>query len=165
VYRRITDPPGVLPSYERLAPLEWTPGNYFELDLNPRFFLTPDVSFGARYHLWSKGEDSYALGEVITPEGQEPREFPPPSLLTLETEERLQEVGFSATYSSIEAHARGEASMPLYIRATYFHPVAGSGGRIPKGGRFQAGLTIFKTFWGGESSSEEELPGVLTGGD
>ncbi|MGD2122015.1 MAG: hypothetical protein PVJ76_09740 [Gemmatimonadota bacterium] len=161
VFRRISDPSGVLPSYKRLAPLKWTPGDYFELDLNPRFFLTPDMSFGVRYHLWAKGEDSYALGEIVVPEGQEPREFPDPSLLNLETEERLQEVGFSATFSSVDAHGRGEASMPLYIRATYFHPVGGSGGQTPKGGRLQVGLTLFKTLWG---SSAEELPGVVTGG-
>jgi hypothetical protein len=163
VFRRITDPDGVLPGYTRLAPLKWTPGDYFELDLNPRIYLTPDMSFGVRYHLWSKGEDSYSLGEIVTPEGQEPRELPPPSLLNLETEEKLQEAGFSATYSSVDAHARGEASLPLYVRATYFHPVGGSGGQTPKGGRFQVGLTIFKTFWGGRSSTEE-LPGMLSGG-
>jgi hypothetical protein len=161
LYRRITDPSGVLPSYTRFAPLKWTPGNYFELDVNPRLFLTPDMSFGFRYHLWSKGEDSYVLGNMVVGEGEEPRELPPPSLLNLETEQRLQEVGFSATYSSVDAHARGEVGIPLYVRATYFQPVGGSGGRTPKGGRFEVGLTIFKTFWG---SSSEELPGMLPGG-
>ena len=44
--------------------------------------------------------------------------------------------------------------MPLYIRATYFHPI-GERWTDSKGGRFQAGLTIFKTFWGGSSSPRD----------
>jgi hypothetical protein len=109
--------------------------------------LTPEISFGIRYHFWSKGADSYALG-AVNPEFQDAAELPPADLLNLETEQKLQEIGFSATFSTVEAHARGDASMPLYIRATYLHPISGSGGQTPKGGRFQAGLTIFKTFWG-----------------
>ncbi len=153
IYRRITDPSQSLPNYRRTAPLKWTPGNYLEVDLNPRVFLTPAMSFGVRYHLWSKGADSYTLG-AVNPDIQDPADLPPADLLNLETEQKLQEIGFSATFSTVEAHARGEASMPLYVRATYFHPVAGSGGQTPKGGRFQAGLTIYKTFWGRRDSDQ-----------
>ncbi|MBT8396601.1 MAG: hypothetical protein KJN92_06530, partial [Gemmatimonadetes bacterium] len=162
VFRRIAGPSEALPDFLRTVPLKWTPGNYFELDLNPRVFLTPDMSFGARYHLWSKGEDSYVLGAINT-EVQDPADLPPADVLNLETKQRLQEVGFSATYSSVGPHARGEASMPLLIRATYFRPVGGSGGQTPKGGRFEAGITIFKTFWGGGNSTPEsqELPGMV----
>jgi len=155
IFRRITDPSQSLPDFKRIAPLKWTPGNYFEVDLNPRVFLTPAMSFGVRYHLWSKGTDSYTLG-AINPEFQDPADLPPAELLNRETEQKLQEIGFSASFSTVEAHARGEASMPLYVRATYFHPMAGSGGQTPKGGRFQAGLTIYKTFWGGPSTESPE---------
>jgi hypothetical protein len=148
IFRRITDPSFALPDYGRTAPVKWTPGNYFEVDLNPRYFLTPAMSFGLRYHHWSKGADSYSLGDVEAL-GLDPAALPPAELLELETEQRLQEIGFSATYSSVEAHARGEAPMPVYVRITFFRPVGGSGGQTPKGGRVQAGLTIFKTFWGG----------------
>ena len=165
IYRRIAGPAEVLPDFTRTAPMRWTPGNYMEIDLNPRFFLNPDMSFGLRYHLWSKGEDSYQLGEINT-NLQDPADFPDGALLNLETEQRLQEIGFSATYSSVEPHGRGEVGMPLYIEPTYFHPISGSGGRTPKGGRFQAGITIFKTFWGGTDSSAEaeEFSGMLPGG-
>jgi hypothetical protein len=165
IFRRIAGPSETLPDFSRTAPLRWTPGNYLEIDLNPRYFLTPDMSFGVRYHVWSKGEDAYALGDIDT-EIQDPADFPSAALLNLETEQRLQEVGFSATYSSLGPSARGEASMPLYVRATYFHPVGGSGGRTPKGGRFQIGLSIYKTFWGGGPSvtEAEELSGMLPGG-
>lgn len=160
IYRRITEPSQSLPNYRRTAPLKWTPGNYFEVDLNPRVFLTSAMSIGVRYHLWSKGADSYTLGAVNLAI-QDPADLPPAELLNQETEQKLQEIGFSAAFSTVEAHARGEASMPLYIRATYYHPVAGSGGQTPKGGRFQAGLTIYKTFWGRRDSAQapETPPG------
>jgi hypothetical protein len=147
VFRRIASPSQTLPEYSRLAPLKWTPGDYLEVDLNPRIFLSRGMSFGARYRFWRKGEDSYDLGDV-DPEVQDPSLLPPADLLNLETEQTLQEFGFSATFSTVEAHAEGEASLPVYIRATYFHPLAGGGGQTPKGGRFEAGLTIFRTFWG-----------------
>jgi hypothetical protein len=153
IYRRIAQHSQSLPNFSRTAPLKWTPGDYFEVDLNPRVFLTPAMSFGVRYHLWSKGADSYTLG-AINPDIQDPANLPPAELLNFETEQKLQEIGFSATFSTVEAHARGEASMPLFVRATFFQPIAGSGGQTPKGGRFQAGLTIYKTFWGGPASVE-----------
>ena len=154
IFRRIASPSAALPDFSRTAPLKWTPGNYLELDLNPHVFLTSAMRFGARYRFWSKGEDSYELGDV-NPEFQDPAELPPADLLNAETEQRLQELGFSVGYSTVEAHAQGKASMPVHIRATYFHPIGGSGGQTPKGGRFEAGLTIFKTFWGGGDATAE----------
>ncbi len=148
VIRRITDPSETLPNSSRTAPLRWTPGDYLEIDLNPRVFLTPEMSFGVRYHLWSKAADHYTLGELGL-EFPDAGLLPSAELLDLETEQDLHELGFSATYSTVAAHGRGEASMPLHLRATYFRPVSGRGGQTPKGGRFQAGLTIYKTFWGG----------------
>ena len=142
--------------------MKWTPGNYRELDVNPSLRLTKAMSFGARYRYWSKGEDSYSLGSV-DPEAQDPEELPPADLLNAETEQTLQELGFSATFSTMDAHAVGEASMPLFIRVTYFRPISGSGGQTPKGGRFEAGITIFKTLWGGGPSTEDQPP-PTTGG-
>lgn len=162
IFRRIAAPSQTLPDFARTAPLRWTPGNYLEVQLNPRFFFTPEMAFGVRYRYWSKGADSYAFAS--NPGLLDPAAFPPADLLNLETEQKLQEIGFSATYSTVEARARGEASMPLYIRVTYFRPISGSGGRVPKGGRFEAGLTIYRTLWGGGGSTAQELPSVLPGG-
>ncbi len=157
ITKRITPPDAVLPDWGRTAPLLWTPGNYLELELSPRFFLTPQMSIGVRYHLWNKGEDSYAL-QPLDPEVLERTDYPPADLLNQETKETLRELGFGVTYSTVEANERGEASLPIFFRATYFHPVGGSGGRTPKGGRFEAGISLFRTFWGGGSDSED-IPG------
>jgi hypothetical protein len=155
VQRRIAAPSEVLPKWARLAPLKWTPGNYLELDLNPSFDLAPHLDLGVRYHLWSKGADSYQL-QPFSQEELETLDYPPANLLDLETEEALQEVGFSASYSSVAAHREGESSIPYRIRATVLFPVSGSGGQTPKGTRFQAGLTIYKRFWGGSDRPEPE---------
>jgi hypothetical protein len=154
VLRRIAAPSEVLPRWQRLAPLLWTPGNYLDLELNPGFALAPDLNLGLRYHLWSKGADSYKL-QPLSEEQLERVEYPPADLLDQETEQTLQEVGFSAAYSTLSAHARGDASLPYELRAAFLFPVSGSGGQTPKGVRFQAGLTIYKWLWGNPSRDEE----------
>jgi hypothetical protein len=146
--RRITDPDGVLPNWGRTAPLLWTPGNYLDVELSPWFNLTPEMGFAVRYHLWHKGGDSHAL-QPIDPELLALLNYPDPALLDLETEETLHEVGFSATYTTRAANQRGEARFPAMIRVIYFHPVMGSGGQTPKGARIQAGITLYRTLWGG----------------
>ena len=161
--RRITDPDGVLPNWRRTAPLRWTPGNYMDLELSPWFNFTPEMTFGVRYHFWHKGQDEYALQDM-DPEAAALLNYPDPALLNLETEQTLQEVGISATYSTRAANDRGEARFPVLIRATYFRPISGSGGQTPKGSRLQVGLTLFRSIWGGRndpSVESQELPGML----
>jgi hypothetical protein len=155
IIKRIAAPEEALPAWSRGAPLHWTPGNYMELDLNPRFYLTPTMSFGLRYHFYSKGEDSYEL-QPLDPEILELVSFPPPELLNAETKVTLNELGISVTYSTLAPHSRGEAWIPLDLRATYFQPLGGSGGQTPKGGRFEAGLAVYRTVWGRSAPEEGE---------
>ncbi len=157
VIRRIATPSEALPGADRLARLDWTPGNYRELDVNPRLYLNSAMSFGVRYHHWFKEADSYNLAATLSG-GPPPESLPSASVLDLETEQNLRELGFTATYSSVEAFDRGEASIPVFIRVTYFRPMGGSGGMTPKGGRFQAGVTIYKTLWGGRGQEEAGPP-------
>ena len=153
--RRIAGPSEILPPVSRMAPLNRTPGNYFDFQINPRFYFTPEMTFGLRYRFWAKGEDRYALAPM-DPETQALRDYPPALLLNYETRERLQELGISATYSTLAAHARGEARFPLQVRFTYLRPLSGAGGQTPKGGRFEAGLSIFKWVWGGGNGRVED---------
>lgn len=157
VIRRIAAPSESLPHRRRLAALNRTPGDYRELDVNPRIFLTPAMSFGVRYRHWSKEADSHSL-QPVDPELLPGLDYPPAELLDLETEESLRELGFTATFSSVDAHARGEAALPVHVRATYFRPLGGSGGRTPKVGRFEAGITIYRTLWGRQQAAEVRPP-------
>jgi hypothetical protein len=156
-YRRIASPTEILPPVSRLALLKWTPGDYLDVQLNPRFYFTPEMTFGVRYRFWLKGEDRFGL-PPMDPEDPIVRDVPDPKYLNYETRETLQEWGLSATYSTLAAYERGEALLPLHVRFTYFRAFAGAGGQTPKGGRIEAGLTIFRTLWG-SGSREEELTG------
>jgi hypothetical protein len=149
IVRRIASPEETLPHRARLASLYRTPGDYRELDINPRIHLTPAMSFGVRYRQWHKATDSHR-GQPPYPDPPPAGVEPPPAaaLLDLGTEQTLKELGFTGTFSSVDAHAGGKASLPLHIRASYFMPLDGSGGRTPKGSRFEAGLTLYQPFWG-----------------
>ncbi|MFO8173399.1 MAG: hypothetical protein R6T96_03890 [Longimicrobiales bacterium] len=160
VVRRIAGPSQVLPDVFRRAPLNWTPGDYLDLELSPRFYFTPEMTFGVRYRLWHKRHDSYGMQPIDSVMAEE-LDFPPTSLLELETQQTLHELAFTATYSTVAASARGETALPMMIRFAYFHPLAGSGGQTPKGGRLQVGLSLFRTFWGGDEARENEEGGEV----
>jgi hypothetical protein len=155
ILRRIADPTEILPPLSRLALLNRTPGNYVDFQFNPRFYFTPEMTFGVRYRFWSKGEDQHSL-PPSDPEILAPRSYPAPEYLNYETSETLQELGFNATYSSLAANARGEALLPLLVRFTYMVPFAGAGGQTPKGARFEAGVSVYRTLWGRGKKAEPE---------
>ena len=159
VIRRIAGPTEILPPLSRLALVNRKRGNYMDLQVNPRFYFTPEITFGVRYHLWAKGEDQHTLPPT-DPEAPTLRDNPPPEYLNYETRETLQELGFSSTYSTLAANARGESPLPLLVRFTYLFPVAGAGGQTPKSGRFEAGLSIYRTLWGpGKRTRPDPDPG------
>ncbi|MGW8264798.1 MAG: hypothetical protein ACWGSQ_00410 [Longimicrobiales bacterium] len=160
VLRRIADPTEILPPLDRLALLNRTPGNYVDFQVNPRFYFTPEMTFGVRYRFWSKGEDHHTLPPT-DPEAPVPGSYRAPQYLNYETRETLQEVGFSATYSSLAANARGDALFPLVVRFTYMIPFRGAGGQTPKGNRFEAGVSVYRRLWGSgkEAQAEPDPPG------
>ena len=136
-----------------MALLNWIPGNYFDLQVNPRYYLTPNISFDVRYHFWFKGSDKYTLPSV-DPETAALLNYPAPEYLNFETRQVLHEVGISATFSTLAPHARGETPIPLQARFTYYSPVKGAGGQTPKGPRLEAGLSLFRFLWGREDRTE-----------
>lgn len=155
VVRRIAAPSEILPPLDRLALLNRTPGNYMDFQVNPSFYFTPEMTFGLRYHFWSKGEDQH----VLPPADPEAPALPgpwPPQFLNYETSQTLQELGFSATYSTVAANARGDSPMPVHVRFTYLFPFAGAGGQTPKGSRFEAGVTVYRTLWGRKAAADPD---------
>jgi hypothetical protein len=157
VIRRMAALSETLPHRGRLTALYRSPGDYRELDINPRFYLNPAMSFGVRYRHWSKGADSHRLQlQPVDPDLQPGLDYPSPEVLDDGTEQTLRELGFTATLSTVDARARGTAAIPVHIRTSYFRPVDGSGGRTPRGSRFEVGVTIYRTFWGRPSTSGTE---------
>lgn len=147
VTRRIAPPDVVLAPASTRAPVTWNPGDYLELEVAPRWRLTPELAAAARYRFFRKGMDRYSLaGPVGTAgTGGEPLE---PSLLERETGETLHEVGLSLVYSTLAASRTGRAGLPLEARVRYRRAVAGSGGLTRRGSRYEAGLRLFWRLWG-----------------
>ncbi|MDQ3808661.1 MAG: hypothetical protein M3336_00050, partial [Chloroflexota bacterium] len=129
--RRITAPDQPLAAAYRRQRVERDLGDYFELDVLPRFVLNDYVAVGGEYLYRHKSQDSYSgtfnvtntLGEPITLDA---------SILNAETRQREQRVGGGIAFSTVAAHRRGRASLPLEITYQYVRSVTGSGGRTPK---------------------------------
>lgn len=145
--RRVSAPEHVLVPASREVELSWTPGNYLDAEVVPRFYLTPEFSIGLRYRYYSKDPDTYALS-------LEPSVDPDPllegagALLGLETEETLQEVGVGMVFSTLDAWREGRTGLPFEVQAVYRHPIAGSGGMTPRATRIQVGLRLYWQIWG-----------------
>ncbi len=133
--RRITDRPEevFVPSYrERLVARNL--GDQLELEFTPRWILSDFFSVGAQYLIRRKAEDRF-VGAFTVP----PAESGLPTAVTLdastlrfETAATEQRVGFGLTFSSLAAHARGKASLPIEVQYFNSRTVTGSGGAVPR---------------------------------
>lgn len=145
--RRVAAPGHVLVPASRQAKLSWTPGNYLDAEVVPRFYLTPEFSVGLRYRYYTKAADGYELvgGATLDPD---PTVAALVDLLELETEESLQEVGVGMVFSTLDAWREGRTGFPFEVQAVYRHPLTGSGGTTPRAIRVQVGLRLFWQIWG-----------------
>ncbi len=144
--RRIAAPWQVFPALASRQPVEWTPGNYWEILVSPRVFLTPEFFLAARYRTWSKEADEYDWGGAGPPETPDP---PEPALLAQETEASGQEVGGGVLYSAVGPAREGRARFPFEAYAHYDRTVSGMGGRTPNSSRLTAGFRLYVGLWGG----------------
>lgn len=145
--RRASAPGHVLAPASRQAELSWTPGNYLDAEIAPRFYLTPELSVGLRYRYYSKDADVYEVPAGATTD-PDPSLVAAVDLLELETEETVQEVGIGMVFSTLDAWREGRTRFPFEVQAVYRRPLSGSGGLTPKASRFQARLRLFWQIWG-----------------
>jgi hypothetical protein len=133
--RRITDQPEQVfaPAYRRQL-VDRDLGDQLEIELTPRWILNDYFSFGAQYYFRNKAEDvftgTYAipasetgLGAILALDANS---------LRYETAATEQRVGFGITFSSLAAHARGKASLPVELQYFNSRTIAGSGGAVAK---------------------------------
>lgn len=150
--RRIGPPDLVLRTGTSRAEVEWTPGDYLQLELVPRYHLTPELAFAASYRFFRKGEDGFERRspDVVADDPLRPRgpSFGDASLLERETEETVHHVGGGLVYSTLEAWREDRTSLPLQARFGVTGAVAGSGGQTPKTVRFRLGIRLYHRFWG-----------------
>lgn len=81
-------------------------GNYYQVEVTPRLVLGDYVSFGAQYAYYHKAADQYtaAAGSALDP-----------SILDARSEAREQRLSLGVVYSTVAAHAHGEARWPFEI--------------------------------------------------
>ena len=136
VLRRVTAPDRV---FAPLIPTEqvvrWSPGDYAQLRLSPRVYLTREVAFVFDLRYFWKRSDRYSLDEAVASVD--------PGLLELETQERLLGMGGGVLYST-ERSGRGR---PVEARFLFHRAVSGSGGATPKTSRFEVGLRFYRGLW------------------
>lgn len=133
--RRITDRPDEVfaPAYrERLVSRDL--GDQLELEFTPRWILSDFFSVGAQYLIRRKAEDTFVGTFTVPP--TESGLAAPLSLdartMRFETAATEQRVGFGLTFSSLAAHARGKASLPIEVQYFNSRTIAGSGGAVPR---------------------------------
>lgn len=136
------------------ATVEWTPGDYLQLELSPRYHFTDELAFTAGYRLFRKGEDGF-VRLTPAPEPADLAPFPTPPiftdvlLLAEGTEERLHEVGAGLVLSTLDAWRAGRASLPFEARFGVRWAAAGEGRMLPTGVRATFGLRLYRRLWGG----------------
>jgi hypothetical protein len=132
---RITDTPDqVFPAAYRRRLVDRDLGDQLELEITPRWVLNDHFSFGVQYLFRRRGEDRYTgTFTVPTTESGLPAALELDArTLALETSGTEQRLGFGITFSSLAAHARGKARLPVEIQYLNTHTIAGSGGAVPQ---------------------------------
>jgi hypothetical protein len=139
VLRRIRAPDRIFaPVVPTQQVVRWHPGDYMQLRVSPRLFLTQEVAvvFDVRY--FTKKADRYdTVGDATGPD---------PGLLGLETKEQLLGIGGGMVFSTVPS-GRGR---PLEARFLFNQAVSGSGGATLKTWRVEVGLRLYWGLWGQE---------------
>ncbi len=138
VVKRIAGSNRVFATLASTQEVRWTPGNYYQLRLTPRFQLTEEMSVAVDVRAYSKKADTYE--SLAADNMPNPFDVGP---LELETEQNVLETGIGVVYSTVRS-GRGR---PMEARFLFRRAVSGSGGLTPKIERFEFGLRFFKGIW------------------
>jgi hypothetical protein len=66
----------------------------------------------------------------------------------LESGMKAHTVGAGIRYDTVEPWRRGETAHPMELHLRWLTTIRGSGGQTPKTTRVEAGLRLFRRFWG-----------------
>lgn len=134
----------VTPTSQPLAPtiskrlVEWTPGDYLQIELVPRVELTEQLLLVGIVRHTANRTDSYRLIETVAPEVVDA------GWLELETEASLTELGLGVVYTGVSS----PGGRPMDVRFQLSSAIAGSGGQATKWFRVGFGMRFYGRFWG-----------------
>lgn len=124
--------------------VRWTPGDYFLVELSPRWHLGESLSFTVDLRHYQKAEDRYEI--VSDPSSSvEPLDA---ADLEHETEVTLQEVAVGVRYSTVASWRRGHTGTPVEVGGRLIQAVAGDGGQAPRSTRVEFTISLFRRLWG-----------------
>ncbi len=141
--KRVAVPELAMPLASTSAEVVWTPGRYHGLHLAPAFHVNSVLTLAGEYRFFRKRRDSFALVS------QDPTLDP--TVLEIESGMKVHEIGGGLRYDTVEPWLKGEASSPMEIHLRLLHTISGAGGQTPKSTRVEAGIRLFRRFWGPRS--------------
>lgn len=137
---RVAPPEQVLAPLSTQTDVTWDPGSYFGVGIAPIIKLAPSVTLSGEYRYFHKGRDRFTLVDPSLPLD--------PTVLSLESGVDRHMVGGGIRYDTVDPWRRGEASHPMEIHVRLLSAIEGGGGQTPKTTRIEAGIRLFKRFWG-----------------
>jgi hypothetical protein len=140
--RRVAPPELVLAPLSTRQLVEWTPGDYWGLEVAPGFRFSSELSLSAEYRVFRKKRDDYELtgASVGAPVD--------PSVLEVESGVTLHEVGGTLRYDNLGSVIGGAGGWPLQLQMRVLRAAAGGGGQTPVTTRVEFGVRFFRRIWG-----------------
>jgi hypothetical protein len=130
----------VMPPASSRREVRWTPGSYMGVDVSPTFMISSGLTFTGAYRFFKKGRDVFAL--VTADPSLDP------VVMAVESGVKAHQVGGGLRYDTVEPWRRGNAPRPMEIHFRYLRTFAGDGGQTPRATRVEAGVRLFRRFWG-----------------
>ena len=138
--KRVAPPELVMPPVETRQLLHWNPGAYYGIEIAPSLRLSPELSVTGLYRYFDKDHDEFELVNTGLPLN--------PIVLVRESVIKMHQIGGGVRYDTVPRWLAGEAPRPVEIHVRLLRTVAGSGGQTPASTRVEAGIRLFKRFWG-----------------
>jgi len=137
-----------VPRYARQL-VERKLGNYYAVEVTPRFVLGDYFALAAQYAYAHKAEDEYTgtfvVDSATTGFGEVTLDA---ATLGAGSERSEHRVGGGITYSTLGAVQRGRGRVPLEITYQYLRTARGSGGRLPRQATSQIELRLYTRLFG-----------------
>ena len=138
--KRVAPPELAMPPAATRREVKWQPGTFVGFDLSPALHLSSTLTLAGEYRFFQKRRDSF---ELVSPD-----QTLDPVVLALESGVKIHQVGGGLRYDTVEPWLRGDASRPIELHLRLLHSLKGSGGQTPESTRIEAGIRLFRRFWG-----------------
>ncbi|MGY8777483.1 MAG: hypothetical protein ACKVIN_05100 [Longimicrobiales bacterium] len=138
--KRVAPPELAMPPASTRTEVMWTPGTYVTIEAAPTLHLSDALTISGEYRFFHKGRDQF---DLISPDPDLDA-----TVLEVESGVTMHQVGGGLRYDTVTPWMLGEAPRPMEIHLRLLTTIEGSGGHVPESTRIEAGIRLFKRFWG-----------------